>query len=146
MIPTHCSPTLELLPKLKEIQLKETGNDSFVNVGANVPAGVNIVPNYKCFLAIQSPPNRGLILTMRKTSLNDNDTITFRSGTNPERVWKQNIGDDLQLMAEEIVTVVSKEHQSTISVKYVPTEGVSQNNAGFDLAVTVYRGNLTVKV
>ena len=135
LIPTYCSPGIEF-EKIKEVQLKSTGEESFVQIGASIPQGVEIVSNYKCFIVIQSPINRGLILTVRKASLNDNDTITFR--TNPERVWKQKFDEDFQL--QEVVTIVSKAHQSTINVKYEPTVGKSPFNAGFDLAVTVYKG------
>ncbi|KAI2808609.1 hypothetical protein RDWZM_005856 [Blomia tropicalis] len=139
IVPGFCGSSLETSAKLKEIQLGSVGNNSFVNIGASILQGIQIVENYKCFFVVQSPPNRGLILTVRKASLNDNDTITFRSGTNPERVWKQNIGDDLALNAEEVVTVVSKDRPSTISVTYEPTVGESQFNAGFDLVVSVYK-------
>lgn len=132
---------------MKHIQLHESGDNSFVTIGAAVPKGTNITANYKCFVSIESPPGRGLILRVRKASLNDKDTIAFRSGTNPTRIWKENVGDESStLMSEEVVTFVSKEHPSTISISYEPTVGQSPFNAGFDLAVTVYRGKTFVRL
>lgn len=115
-------------------------------MGAAVVKDLDITPNYKCRVVFASPPRRGLVLTVKKASLNANDTITFRSGTNPVKVWKEKQNDESGgLTEEEVVTVVSTQYPASINVDYEPTVGKSQFNAGFELAVTVYRGEIIIK-
>ena len=144
IIPTYCGSTLEILPAdqlKKDIKLTDSGDGSFIHAGAAVIKDLDITPNYKCRIVFTSPPGRGLVLTVKKASLNANDTITFRSGTNPVRVWKEKQNDESGgLMEEEIVTVASRQNPASITVDYEPTVGKSQYNAGFEMAVTVYRG------
>lgn len=143
IIPTYCGSTLEILPAdqlKKDIKLTDSGDGSFIHAGAAVIKDLDITPNYKCRIVFTSPPGRGLVLTVKKASLNANDTITFRSGTNPVRVWKEKQNDESGgLMEEEIVTVASRQNPASITVDYEPTVGKSQYNAGFEMAVTVYR-------
>lgn len=135
---------MEILPAdqlKKDIKLTESGEGSFIHAGVAVIKDLEITPNYKCHIVFTSPPGRGLVLTLKKESLNTNDTITFRSGTNPVRVWKEKQNDESGgLLEEEIVTVVSNQNPASITVDYEPTVGKSDYNAGFEMAVTVYRG------
>ena len=142
MIPTYCSDKLETQSQFREIELKKSGSDNgtFVQIGASIAQGLNIVKNYKCFVTVSSPPGSGLVLTVRKASLNDQDVITFRSG-NSETKWKQRLNeDDSEFESNEVVADSNPNIPSVITIKYEPTVGDSPFNAGFDLAVTSFKG------
>lgn len=144
LVPTFCSDKLETQPQLREISLKSpvSENGSFVQIGASILQGVNIVQNYKCFISIYSPPGTGLVLTLRKAALNDADVIVFRSSgvTEPKR-WRQDKDeDDSDFENLEVIANVDNFQNSSISITYEPSTGDSQFNAGFDLAVTSFKG------
>ncbi|OTF75389.1 hypothetical protein BLA29_011122, partial [Euroglyphus maynei] len=78
---------------------------SFLNLGSSIIQGVNIPENYQCQLIVSSPPGTGLILTFRKASLNEQDVITFRSGSNPrQQVWNNETREGSRY--KEVVTLV----------------------------------------
>lgn len=125
------------------IKLGGHGNNSFIQVSATILQGIDIAQNYKCFVAIESPINTGLVWTMKRATLNDNDTIVLKSGTNNNRILRKVAEDiDEESEYEEVFTQVYPNSASSFSITYEPTFGPSQVNAGFDMVVTVFRGSL----
>lgn len=112
---------------------------SFLNLGASIQQGIEIFPNYTCTLTFKSPPGTGLILTFRKDALNDNDLIQFRTQDNPGVYYVDNKLDNYPRQ-REIYSLLRDDQPSIISMTYRPSVGVSPKNAGFDLAVTLYKG------
>ncbi|KAH9493966.1 Suppressor of tumorigenicity 14 protein [Dermatophagoides farinae] len=148
LIPHYCDQNIDTKPinnvnehyqhHTIELNLTEPKWTSFLNLGASILQGVDVPDNYQCQLIVSSPANTGLILTFRKALLNEQDVITFRSGSNPrQQVWNNETREGSRY--KEVLTLVDRSNPSAIIIKYEPAAGVSPFDAGFDLAITLYQ-------
>ncbi|KAI7697502.1 hypothetical protein SSS_04771 [Sarcoptes scabiei] len=153
IIPNYCDRSVESKNQYQTILLNQTGSETAsLQLGANILKGIEILPNYQCNLIVQSPPNTGLVLTFRKTALNNKDSLTVRTGSNPggAHVWnnrhhEQRPDNEHGQEFQEVATLVNQNYPSSLIIKYQPALGIAHFNSGFDLAITLFTGNFFLK-
>jgi hypothetical protein len=138
-IPQYCK-SLKYSHDLNKVQLSGSGNDSFLVITAYLHKGLELQPDFQCYVIVQAPNDIGIVTTVKKASIHDNDTLTFQSGTNPERVWRQNDED----VGREIVSVPQEGQQSNIYLKFKPSTNQSEHMAGFEIAFTAFKSKQIV--
>ncbi len=131
---------MKLSYDINKVQLSDSGNESFLVITAYLYQGLELQQDFQCYVIVQAPINSGIVTTVKKASIHDNDTLTFQSGTNPERVWQKNDED----FGEEIVSVPQEGEQSNIYLKFKPSTNRSEHMAGFEIAFTAFKSKQIV--
>ncbi len=75
------------------------------------------------------------LISVKKVSFHENDTLSFQSGSNPGNSWIPK-GDDYKY--KEIVAVPTDE-ESNIFLRFRPSVNRSNHMAGFEIAFTAYK-------
>jgi hypothetical protein len=138
-IPQYCK-SLKHSYDINKVQLSDSGNASFLVITAYLHQGLELQQDFQCYVIVQAPIDSGIVTTVKKASLHDNDTLSFQSGTNPERIWRQNNED----FGKEIVSVPQEGQQSNIYLKFKPSTIQSEHMAGFEIAFTAFKSKQIV--
>lgn len=116
-----------------------TGNQSAIVIGAYLFEGLTLDPQkgLECWVIINSPSNTGIIATMRKIMIQPNDTLTFKSGTNPEKNWR-----GIEDIHDEVVVQPNSLIESDIYINYNAKHHQSDRMGGWEAVFTAFKGNL----
>jgi len=133
-IPQYCK-SLKHSYDINKVQLSDSGNASFLVITAYLHQGLELQQDFQCYVIVQAPIDSGIVTTVKKASLHDNDTLSFQSGTNPERIWRHSNED----FGKEIVSVPQEGQQSNIYLRFKPSTIQSEHMAGFEIAFTAFK-------
>lgn len=109
-------------------------NDSSIILKAYMHEGLKY-ESLDCYVIVKAPADIGIVLTVNKILINANDTLLFRSGSNPPRVWS-----GVEEIEDEIVAEPAPFGESDIMIQLKSRDSQSQFNAGFSLVLTTFRG------